>query len=232
MSLRDRQIILAGGSGGLGSAAVRHLAEAGANLTISYRANEERARELESAGQILQADITKPEDRARLLDAAPGLYGLVVFTGIAARASDDWDEQLHINYTGPIHLAREAAARMKAAGVAGSIVVIATMQTVGLFPGSSIYAGAKAALVHAARILAKENRGPGEIRVNIVSPGVMNAGMAAVSIQSGKYDRFLHDGWIPRWGCGDDIARAVRFFLEPDNYITGQHLLVDGGLNL
>jgi NAD(P)-dependent dehydrogenase (short-subunit alcohol dehydrogenase family) len=56
--------------------------------------------------------------------------------------------------------------------------------------------------------------------------------MAAVSIQSGKYDRFRNDGSIPRWGSAADVARAVEFFLEPDNYITGQHLLVDGGLNL
>lgn len=232
MPLRDHEIVLAGGSGGLGSATARMLAEAGAKLVIGYHRDEAGARELESLGRIVQADITKPDDRKRLLDAAGSPYGLVVFTGIAARASDDWDEQLRVNYTGPIHLAREAAARMKDAGVSGAIVLIATMQTVGLFPGSSIYAGAKAALVHAGRILAKENRGPGEIRVNIVSPGVMNAGIAAVSIESGKYDRYLKDGSIPRWGRAEDVARAVQFFLEPDNYITGQHLLVDGGLNL
>jgi NAD(P)-dependent dehydrogenase (short-subunit alcohol dehydrogenase family) len=201
----------------------------GARVVASYAHNA-------GSGGV-RADITVAEDRTRLLDEAKSLYGLVVFTGIAARAAKDWDESLAVNYTGPILLAREAAARMKSAGVSesgvsGSIVLIATMQTVGLFPNSTIYAGAKAALVHAGRILAKENRGPGEVRVNIVSPGVMNAGMAAVSIQSGKYDRYLNDGSIPRWGNAVDVARAVRFFLEPDNYITGQHLLVDGGLNL
>ncbi len=200
------------------------LAAEGARVIASYAHHAEQG--------AVRADITVPEDRARLLDQAPSLYGLVVFTGIAARAAKDWDESLAVNYIGPILLAREAATRMKAAGVSGSIVLIATMQTVGLFPNSTIYAGAKAALVHAGRILAKENRGPGEVRVNIVSPGVMNAGMAAVSIQSGKYDRYLNDGSIPRWGSAVDVARAVRFFLEPDNYITGQHLLVDGGLNL
>ena len=200
------------------------LAAEGARVIASY------AHDVGRGG--VRADITLAEDRTRLLDEAQALYGLVVFTGIAARAAKDWDESLAVNYTGPILLAREAAARMKTAGVSGSIVLIATMQTVGLFPNSTIYAGAKAALVHAGRILAKENRGPGEVRVNIVSPGVMNAGMAAVSIQSGKYDRYLNDGSIPRWGSAVDVARAVRFFLEPDNYITGQHLLVDGGLNL
>lgn len=200
------------------------LVSEGARVITSY------AHRAEQGG--VRADITILEDRTRLLNEAKSLYGLVVFTGIAARAAKNWDESLAVNYTGPILLAREAAARMKAAGVSGSIVLIATMQTIGLFPNSTIYAGAKAALVHAGRILAKENRGPGDVRVNIVSPGVMNAGMAAMSIQSGKYDRYMDDGSIPRWGSAVDVARAVRFFLEPDNYITGQHLLVDGGLNL
>jgi pteridine reductase len=60
----------------------------------------------------------------------------------------------------------------------------------------------------------------------------MAAGMAQASIASGKYDRYLKDGIIPRYGKADDVARAVRFLLEPDNYITGQVLSVDGGITL
>jgi len=103
---------------------------------------------------------------------------------------------------------------------------------VALFPGSTAYAAQKAALVHAARILAKECRGPANIRVNVVGPGVTAAGMAEASVASGKYDRYLKEGVIPRFGRPEDVARAVRFFLEPDNYVTGQVLTVDGGLTL
>jgi len=232
MSLRELQIVLVGGSGGLGMASARMLAEAGAKLVVTYNRDSARARELSPIAEIIQADITRPEDRARLLNVAANVYGLVVFVGMPARAPEDWDQSLRVNYTGPIHLARETAARMKQKGTAGAIVLIATMQAAALFPSSTSYAGAKAALVHAGRILAKEVRGPQEVRVNIISPGVMNAGMAAASIQSGKYDRFLKEGFIPRWGTGKDIARAVSLFLEPDSYITGQHLIVDGGLSL
>jgi NAD(P)-dependent dehydrogenase (short-subunit alcohol dehydrogenase family) len=56
--------------------------------------------------------------------------------------------------------------------------------------------------------------------------------MAQASIASGKYDHFVGDRAIPRFGAAVDIARAVRFFLEPDNYVTGQVLTVDGGLTL
>jgi NAD(P)-dependent dehydrogenase (short-subunit alcohol dehydrogenase family) len=121
---------------------------------------------------------------------------------------------------------------MKAHGTPGAIVLFASMQAVAVFPGSTAYAGAKAALLHAARILAKEYRGPATIRVNVIAPGVMLAGMAEASIASGKYDRYLKDGIIPRYGRALDVARAVRFLLEPDNYITGQVLSVDGGITL
>src|SRR5690606_17821664 len=137
-----------------------------------------------------------------------------------------------INYAGPVLLAREAAQRMKSAGTPGAIVLISTMQAVAVFPGSTAYAAQKAALIHAALILAKEHRGPANIRVNVICPGVNQAGMAEASIASGKYDRYIDEGIIPRFGRAEDVARAVRFFLQPDNYITGQVLTVDGGLTL
>jgi 3-oxoacyl-[acyl-carrier protein] reductase len=87
-------------------------------------------------------------------------------------------------------------------------------------------------LLHAAQILAKENRGPANIRVNVICPGVNAAGMAEASIASGKYDRYINEGIVHRFGKAADVAQAVRFFLQPDNYITGQVLTVDGGLTL
>ena len=58
----------------------------------------------------------------------------------------------------------------------------------------------------------------------------MAAGMAQASIASGKYDRYRSEGIIDRFGHPGDVARAVRFLLEPDSYITGQVLAVDGGM--
>jgi NAD(P)-dependent dehydrogenase (short-subunit alcohol dehydrogenase family) len=237
-ALRGRQIVLAGGSGGLGSALAELLLAEGARLVIGYRADAERASRWSDRACVVQADLAVSEDRRRLLDAAPGLYGLVVLAGDPARASDPAHLQEALlrshaaNYLGPILLAREAAERMKATGMPGAIVLTGTMQALALFPGSTAYAGAKAALVHAARLLAKECRGPSNIRVNVVSPGVIAAGMAEVSIASGKYDRFIQEGIVPRFGRAEDVARAVRFLLEPDNYVSGQVLAVDGGATL
>jgi 3-oxoacyl-[acyl-carrier protein] reductase len=237
-TLRDREIVLAGGSGGLGSATAELLAAEGARLVIGYRRNAERAERWQDRAAVVQADLASAADRGRLLDAARALYGVVVFAGDPARVSDpaQLEEAMarswEVNCAGPILLAREAAGRMKSAGTAGTIVLLSTMQAVALFPGSTAYAAPKAALAHAAGILAKECRGPANVRVNVIAPGVMQAGMAEASIASGKYDRFLKEGTIARFGRAEDIARTVRFLLEPDNYITGQVLSVDGGMTL
>jgi NAD(P)-dependent dehydrogenase (short-subunit alcohol dehydrogenase family) len=106
------------------------------------------------------------------------------------------------------------------------------MQASYTFEGSTAYASAKAALVHGAKVLAKEVGGAANIRVNVVAPGATLAGMAQTSLRSGKYDPFVASGVIPRFGRAEDVARAVRFLLEPDNYITGQVITVDGGMTL
>jgi NAD(P)-dependent dehydrogenase (short-subunit alcohol dehydrogenase family) len=222
MSLEGLEIVVVGGAGGLGAASAELLATDGARVHISSR------------HRGLRADITLATDRKRLLDSVANLYGLVILAGDPARGPmEDALARSHaLNYEGPILLAREAAERMKAQGTHGAIVLFASMQAVALFPGSTAYAGEKAALLHAARILAKECRGAADIRVNVIAPGVIEAGMAEASIASGKYQPYITDGVIPRYGKASDVARAVRFLLEPDNYITGQVLLVDGGITL
>jgi NAD(P)-dependent dehydrogenase (short-subunit alcohol dehydrogenase family) len=228
-------VVLAGGSGGLGSVSARMLAAEGFDLVISYKSNRARAEKLSDIGIIVQADLASAQDRKVLLDSASDLYGLVVFSGDPARAADFEGaarQSFEANYLGPVTLAREAADRMKSAGTPGAIVLISTMQAVSLFPGSTAYAAQKAALLHAGRVLAKECRGKTNIRVNVICPGVNQAGMAEASIASGKYARNIDDDVIPRYGQAEDVARAVRFFLQPDNYITGQVLTVDGGLTL
>jgi NAD(P)-dependent dehydrogenase (short-subunit alcohol dehydrogenase family) len=119
--------------------------------------------------------------------------------------------------------------RWRAARGGGSVVLLATMQALAVFPSSLNYAAAKAALLHAARILAQQWN---HVRVNVVAPGATTVGMATASVQSGKYDRHVASGAVARFGRPEDVARAVRFFLEPDNYITGQVIAVDGGLML
>src|SRR5882724_5292255 len=128
-TLKNLEVILAGGSGGLGSATAELLAAEGAKLTVSYFSNADRAQKLAAIATVQQADLINPEHRTRLLDCAPALHGLVVFTGDPSRVKnlDDFERVAlraqEINYLGPIMLAREAAARMRASNTPGSIVL-------------------------------------------------------------------------------------------------------------
>jgi NAD(P)-dependent dehydrogenase (short-subunit alcohol dehydrogenase family) len=246
-ALRDKTIVVAGGSGGLGAAAVALLAAEGARLIVGYRANRARAEALRLAIEqqfrspiaLVEGDLASPEvlDRytAAIQDANAPLVGAAVFPGDSARvAFQDLNREtlaasLESNYTGPILLAKTLGELMQAQAAGGSVVLVSTMQAIGVFRSSLNYAAPKAALIHAARILAQQWT---RVRVNVVAPGATIAGMAAASIQSGKYDRYVASEAIERFGRPEDVARAVRFFLEPDNYVTGQALLVDGGLTL
>jgi 3-oxoacyl-[acyl-carrier protein] reductase len=235
--MKGRSVILAGGSGGLGMVVAEQLAGRGAAPVIGCLRNRERAEELARrlGASVVVGDILEASTRQRLIEAAlraGELYGLVSLVGNPARipiekvTEEELLQSMRSNFIGPVLLARDFAA---AAGDRdAAMVFISTMQGVGVFPGSTTYAAPKAALVHTAKILAKQWK----IRVNVVAPGVNNAGMAAESVRSGKYDGYLEKKIIPRYGRPEDIARAILFFLEPDNYITGQVLTVDGGLSL
>jgi NAD(P)-dependent dehydrogenase (short-subunit alcohol dehydrogenase family) len=235
--MKGKVIILPGGAGGLGAAVAESLVERGAIPVIGCRSNRERAEKLARrlGAPLVVGDILDESVRRRLLDEAGKageLYGLVPLVGNPARVpietatEADLLESARANFVGPVLMARDFAAAV--GDHDGSVVFISTMQGVGVFPGSTTYAAPKAALVHTGRILAKQWK----IRVNVVAPGVNNAGMAEQSVRSGKYDSFLEKKIIPRWGEPRDVARAILFFLEPDNYVTGQVLVVDGGLSL
>jgi len=232
-----KTVIFAGGAGGLGSTAVRLAAERGYLPVIGYLKNHGRAEALarELGVPAIGGDIVEQPVREQLIDAARRLgelYGLVALTGDPARtpiekaSAEDLLESMRVNFVGPILLARDFAAAIGDGD--GSIVLLSTMQGVGVFAGSAVYAAPKAALIHTARILAKQWK----LRVNVVAPGVNPAGMAEASVRSGKYDLFLERGIIARFGKPEDVARAILFFLAPDNYVTGQVLTIDGGLSL
>ncbi|MCI0488082.1 MAG: SDR family oxidoreductase [Blastocatellia bacterium] len=249
-ALAGRVILVAGATGGLGSAAVFVLARDGATVVAGYRSDRKRAEALKQAVEagcgatllMVEGDISDPAARSRYVEEADsigdGIYGMVCFTGDPARVKFDdlEDADLHAsmqeNFVAPVLLAREAARRMRARAIEGAIVFISTMQAAAVFESSVNYAAPKKALIHTARIMAKQWGGPSGIRVNVIAPGVNRAGMALKSIESGKYDFYIDQKIIPRFGRPEDTARVVRLLLEPDNYITGQVITVDGGLTL
>jgi NAD(P)-dependent dehydrogenase (short-subunit alcohol dehydrogenase family) len=247
-SLKGKVVLVAGGTGGLGACLVTLLLAEGAVPVAGFRGNRVRAHfvkgSLESkiggTMHLVEGDLCKDEARRRYVEEAAKLTGsidgLACFVGDPARVpsesltADDLIQSCERNFIAPVLLAKAVGEHMIAREVHGSLVLLSSMQGVGVFESSLNYAAPKAAIVHAARILAKQ--WSGSVQVNVVAPGATIAGMAATSVNSGKYDRYIEQGTVSRFGRPEDVARAVRFLLEPDCYITGQVLLVDGGMSL
>src|SRR5262245_25344677 len=201
--LAGRVILLAGGTGGLGTATASLLLHEGAYPVLGYHSDKGRA---ELAQQRLQdahgspvglakGDITVEADRRRIVNdlllARNRIDGLVVLTGDPARARTEtldaaaFQTALDRNTVSALLLARDVASAMRERARPGAIVLVSSMQGTYPFEGSLAYGVAKAALVHGARVLAKDFGGRAGINVNVVAPGVTSVGMARASVDSG-----------------------------------------------
>ena len=254
-SLKDKLIFIAGGTGGLGSSTAACLLSQKAQLIINYikdahKPDQDEGKVLQkklhdiygSEAILIEADISTQKGRDACLETVKStkqpLYAFICFVGKAVRipfteiTDKELLESFQINTVSPILLARDFYPFLKLSIPEAAIIFISSMQAVIPFSHSIPYALPKFCLHHAAKILAKEWSGRGGIRVNVVAPGVNEAGMALASIQAGKYKKYIEKNAIPRYGKAEDIARAISFLIQPDNYITGQILTVDGGLTL
>jgi len=237
-SLAGKTALVTGGSRGIGAAIARELAAAGASVVVGYRSGADEANALASElrARAVRADVSSAEEAARLVEEAGDVDVLVnnaglTRDGLLARMPDeDWREVIETNLSSVFYTCR-AVTRPMMKKRAGSIVNVSSI--VGLHGnwGQTNYAASKAGMIGFTKSLARELGSRG-VRANVVAPGYVETRLTDVLPDKAK-ELMLGNTPLGRFGDPADVARAVRFLCSDDaSFITGEVLLVDGGLGM
>jgi 3-oxoacyl-[acyl-carrier protein] reductase len=237
-SLEGKTALVTGGSRGIGRAIALELAAAGARVTLSYRSGRKEADEVarEAGAVAVQADVSDPDAARRLVDRAGELDILVnnaglTRDGLLARMSDeDWHDVIETNLGGVFHTCR-AAVRGMMKRRSGSIVNVSSIVGVHGNPGQTNYAASKAGIIGFTKALARE-LGTRGVRANVIAPGYIDTRLTDV-IAGEMKELMLANTPLGRFGKPEEVAGAVRFLCSDEAaFITGDVLLVDGGLGM
>jgi 3-oxoacyl-[acyl-carrier protein] reductase len=237
-SLEGKRALVTGASKGIGRAIAEELARAGAEVVVGYRTGAEDAEALaqEIGSQAVQADVSSPEEAARLVEEAGDLDILVNNAGLtrdgllARMSEDDWRTVIETNLSSVFYTCR-AVCRPMMKKRSGSIVNISSIVGVHGNPGQTNYAASKAGIIGFTKSLARElgNRG---VRANVVAPGYVHSQLTDVLPEEATA-AMLANTPLGRLGEPSDVAGAVRFLCSDEaSFITGDVLLVDGGLGM
>jgi glucose 1-dehydrogenase len=255
--LKDKNVLVTGGSSGIGQAIAVRFAEYGANVAINYLRQPEEARETEEQVHacinkvqqegvqdvLVQGDVYKEDDVVEMVGAAvDGLGGVDVLVNNAGiqisrpseeLSSDDFDKVLAVNLRGSFMCAREAIRHFLAEEKPGVIINVSSVHQLIPKPNYLGYSTSKGGMQNLTRTLALEYAAKG-IRVNGVGPGATVTPINRAWIDDPDKRRQVEEH-IPMQRAGDaDEMAGVTAFLASDEaaYITGQTIFVDGGLTL
>lgn len=246
----EKILLVTGGSRGIGAATARAAGHDGYHVIVNYVSDEKAAKQvvadIEKAGgkaNAIKADVGQDSDIFRLFETIQKQFGrlthLVNNAGIIGRAGPLADADpatmrkvIDLNVTGAILVAREAIKQMSTArgGKGGSIVNVSSMAAALGAPGEyTWYAASKGAIdsftIGLSREVAKEG-----IRVNAVSPGLIETDIHAAGGQPDRLQRLGHLTPIGRAGTAEEVAAAIIWLLSDDaSYVTGSNVRVSGG---
>ncbi|MGM7669869.1 SDR family NAD(P)-dependent oxidoreductase [Microbacterium sp. A93] len=249
--LAGKVALISGGASGIGQALAVAYARAGAHSVVNYfpgdpHDSQETVRAVEAAGGkcvAVAADVRKTEDCDALAEAAVAEFGrldiAVAAAGILRRnplgemTDQAWEDMLDVDLTGVMRIFRSASAKMTDGGA-----MVATSSIAGGVYGweeHAHYAAAKSGVLGLCRSLAVE-LAPRGIRVNAVIPGLIRSPQSEDAKNSLGDEGLKAAGKIipaGRVGTVDETARTIRFLTSDDSsYVTGQELIVDGGLTI
>ncbi len=229
-------VVVTGAGAGIGAEIARLAAERGRSVAVLDADADAAHRTADEIGGI--ALVASVADEPAVVDALDSIgpidalvhnAGIVRFGPLLDLPVDDWRAVVDVNLTGAFVVARAAARRMLAGG---AIVMIGSMNGVAPGPGAGAYGATKSAVHLLTQQMALE--WAPDIRVNAVAPGLIDAGMSA-PIYADPATREARRGKVPlgRLGTAADVASAALWLASDDAaYVTGQTLLVDGGVTM
>ncbi len=237
-SLEGKRALVTGASRGIGRSIALELSRAGADVVVGYQAAADEAEAVasEAGGRAIQADVSSPDEARRLVEEAGDVDVLVNNAGvtrdglIARMPDDDWRAVLEANLSGAFYTCR-AAARGMMRRRSGAIVNISSVVGVHGNPGQTNYAASKAGIIGLTKALARELGSRG-VRANVVAPGYVETRLTDVLPEDLK-ETMLANTPLGTLGKPEHVAAAVRFLASDEAaFITGEVLLVDGGLGM
>lgn len=241
MRFEDRAAVVTGGGSGIGRAIAERLAAEGARVAIvdidAGRA-ETAARELGTSAVAIQADVSRPEDAARLAADAARQLGkidiLVHSAGVGAERSfldttpEEWRRIIDIDLSGTFYTC-QAVAKVMAARRYGRIVTLASTAGIRGGTGRTAYGAAKGGVITLTKVMAVE-LAPLGITANTLAPGAIETEL--VKKMHSAETRVVYRRGIPldRYGVPEEVAAAALFLASDEaRYVTGAVLAVDGG---
>ncbi len=244
-NLTGKVALVTGGSKGLGKAMARGLVEAGADVVISSRhenelrpALEEILRGTERRGRFIVADMSRREDVSRLartaleqmgrIDILVNNAGTNIPQAIDAITDETWDLVMETNLTSVMSLTRALVPGMKERRW-GRIIHISSIMAFISKQGRDVYSATKSALLGLARAGALD-LGPYNITVNCIAPGPFLTDLPASVLSKEEQAQFSRMTALGRWADPKELVGPVLLLAsEAGSYITGQALVVDGG---
>ncbi|HEY2776352.1 MAG TPA: 3-oxoacyl-[acyl-carrier-protein] reductase [Gaiellaceae bacterium] len=237
-SLDGKLALVTGASRGIGRAIAEELALAGASVVVGYRSGKDEAEELAGriGGRAVQADVSDPAEAKRLVDEAGDIDVLVNNAGLtrdgllARMSDDDWRTVIETNLSSVFYTCRAVTRpMMKKRG--GSIINISSIVGVHGNWGQTNYGASKAGIIGFTKSLARE-LGSRNIRANVVAPGYVKTALTEV-LPDEATAAMVQQTPLGRVADPEEIAGAVRFLAsDRASFITGEVLLVDGGLGM
>jgi len=255
--LKGKNVLITGGTSGIGQAIAVRFAEYGANVAINYLRLPEEAKDTEEKVQacvasvrqmgvrdvLVQGDVSKEDDVVAMfedtVDQLGGLDVLVNNAGIQISSPSeelsaaDFDKVIAVNLRGAFLSARESIRRFLEQGTPGVIVNVSSVHQLIPKPSYLGYSASKGGMLNLTRSLALEYAGRG-IRVNAIGPGATITPINRAWVDDPvKSEMVVSHIPMARAGTADEMAGVTCFLASDDAaYITGQTIFVDGGLTL